>query len=74
MSDPDVEYPNQDVAWNFFQQKFIPLNDLVFYVPVFRQYYNEALREFLEDNVQYIESRIYMQEVSDVNRETSLTL
>ena len=68
VEDPEMEYPNQDVAWNIFGQKFIPLSSLVFYVPVFREYYKMVMEQFLEDNVQYLETRIYVQEVGKLVR------
>ena len=55
--DPKKTYPTIDVAWKRFLQTFDQVGGLVNYVPVFRDYFYEALQEFLDDNVQYLEFR-----------------
>ncbi|CAL1547030.1 unnamed protein product [Lymnaea stagnalis] len=55
--DPVEAYPNNDKAWIRFQKFFMQVYYLIYYVPVFRDYYRRTLEEFSADNVQYLELR-----------------
>lgn len=57
MDDPDTAYPDGDAAWKRFQSLFASIGGILFYTPVVRDFTYEALREFYEDNVQYVEMR-----------------
>ncbi|KAH3890399.1 adenosine deaminase AGSA-like [Dreissena polymorpha] len=49
--------------WARFEDILIRAEGLILYKPVFVDYYNEALREFQADNVQYIEVRALLPNV-----------
>lgn len=64
VDDPFKVYPNTDVVWQRFYALFGASDGLVFYEPVFKAYFYEALQEFYDDNVQYIEFRGLLTKVS----------
>lgn len=47
-------------VWNAFMGLFIRFEPLVTYAPVFKDYYKQALKEMMEDNVQYLELRVLL--------------
>lgn len=55
--DPAKAYPNIDAVWTRFLQTFDQVGGLINYAPVFVDYFYEALTEFNQDNVQYLEFR-----------------
>lgn len=55
--------PTQDEIWDAFGSCFSVMNGIVYYPPVFRDYFRRALQEFHDDNVQFIEVRILLKEV-----------
>lgn len=54
---PTVAYRDINDVWNKLTSIFILLDPLVLYVPVWRDYYTQTLKEAFEDNVQYVEFR-----------------
>lgn len=49
-----------NVVWNEFMGLFIRFEPLVTYAPVFKDYYKQALKEMLQDGVQYLELRVLL--------------
>ena len=66
VDDPVKTYPTVDAAWQHFEHTFDATDGLVYYEPVFRDYFYEALSEFRQDNVQYLEFRGLLPAVSIV--------
>lgn len=62
--DPAKAYPSIDVVWARFLQTFDQVGGLINYAPVFADYFYEALNEFNQDNVQYLEFRGLLPKVS----------
>lgn len=63
VSDPEKTYPTQNIVWDYFEASLAVANGLIFYAPIYKEYYYEALREFLADNVHYIELRTNLPKV-----------
>ncbi|XP_069132764.1 adenosine deaminase AGSA-like [Argopecten irradians] len=55
--DPVKSYPTIDVVWKEFLRVLDVANGLINYAPVFGKYFYESLKEFHDDNVQYLETR-----------------
>ncbi|OWF35381.1 adenosine deaminase AGSA-like [Mizuhopecten yessoensis] len=55
--DPVKTYPTKDVVWKALYRVWDVANGLINYEPVFGKYFHQALKEFHEDNVQYLETR-----------------
>lgn len=64
---PSVAYKDTNDVWNKFMSLFILVEPLVTYVPVWRDYYRQSLKEALEDNVQYVEFRGLLPPVYDLD-------
>lgn len=56
-NNPITENRDIDSIWNRFMQIFGILDGIVTYKPVWEDYYRQALEEFYEDGVQYLELR-----------------
>ncbi|XP_055900700.1 adenosine deaminase AGSA-like isoform X1 [Biomphalaria glabrata] len=56
-SDPLEMYPTINLVWARFDKYFEQVISLLFNADIMRDYYRQALVEFKEDNVQYIELR-----------------
>ncbi|NP_001191564.1 adenosine deaminase AGSA precursor [Aplysia californica] len=56
-TDPVTQYATVDSVWVRFNKYFAQVIGLLFYAPIMRDYYRQALEEFRADNVQYIELR-----------------
>ncbi|XP_066237225.1 adenosine deaminase 2 isoform X1 [Saccopteryx leptura] len=67
---PEVTYTNQDIVWSKFQTIFFTISGLILYAPVFRDYIFEALEEFYQDNVFYLELRAMLSPVYELNGTT----
>ncbi|KAL5007348.1 hypothetical protein ScPMuIL_016154 [Solemya velum] len=70
VDDPDIAYPTVNAAWRRFTELFQTINGLFQYAPAFTAYYSEALKEFYEDNVQYIEVRALLPPVYELDGST----
>ncbi|XP_033752918.1 adenosine deaminase AGSA-like [Pecten maximus] len=55
--DPVKTFPTIDVVWKEFLRVLDVANGLINYAPVFGKYFYESLKEFHDDNVQYLETR-----------------
>ncbi|XP_058600219.1 adenosine deaminase 2 isoform X1 [Neofelis nebulosa] len=64
---PEVAYANQDAVWSKFNSIFFTISGLVHYAPVFRDYVFQALEEFYQDNVLYLELRAMLFPVYELN-------
>lgn len=64
---PNAAYKDINDVWNKFMSLFILVEPLVTYVPVWRDYYRQSLKEALEDNVQYVEFRGLLPPVYDLD-------
>ncbi len=63
--DPETSYPTQDAAWDRFEKTFVALSGLITYVPVFKDYIYQGLKELYEDNIMYLELRVGQSKVWD---------
>ncbi|CAN9498723.1 unnamed protein product [Ophioblennius macclurei] len=68
--DPEALYPSQDVIWDRFEQTFQALWGLVTYVPVFKEYFHRGLGLFHADNVMYLEVRVLLPELYELDGST----
>lgn len=59
-NDPHVKFNDINAVWNEFMGLFIRFEPLVTYAPVFKDYYKQALKEMLQDGVQYLELRVLL--------------
>ncbi|XP_061390444.1 adenosine deaminase 2-like, partial [Musca vetustissima] len=64
---PVEKFPDNNEAWNRFMSIFRLLAGLLFYVPVWADYYYNALEEFYVDGVQYLEFRSTLPSLYDLD-------
>ncbi|GFO33799.1 adenosine deaminase cecr1 [Plakobranchus ocellatus] len=55
--DPLKAFPGVNAAWDRFNKYFDQVIPLFIYVPVLKDYISQAMQEFYDDNVQYMEIR-----------------
>ena len=63
VDDPGAAYPDINSVWKKFMDYFTKVEGLMLYAPVFEDYLWEGLRQFREDNVQYLEIRVLLPKV-----------
>ncbi|XP_041770697.1 adenosine deaminase 2-A-like [Anopheles merus] len=68
--DPQTAYRSINDVWDRFSQIFLAFNPIVTYRPVWEFYFREALREFHEDNVLYLEFRGLLPTLYDLDGKT----
>ncbi|XP_050074430.1 adenosine deaminase 2-A-like [Anopheles maculipalpis] len=68
--DPLHAYRSINDVWNRFSRIFLALDPIVTYKPVWEYYFREALREFYEDNVMYLEFRGLLPSLYDLDGNT----
>ncbi|XP_068149182.1 adenosine deaminase 2 [Drosophila tropicalis] len=66
---PFSNFRSNNQAWIHFMGIFILLDGLLLYAPVWGDYYYNALKEFHEDGVQYLELRSLLPELYCLNGE-----
>jgi len=57
VDEPEKVYPTTSDIWSRFESVFLSTYDLMLYAPVFTAYFYEALQQFYDDGVQYMELR-----------------
>nr|CAI5840338.1 unnamed protein product [Callosobruchus analis] len=67
VDNPYLAYPTLNDVWRALEGNFIAAAGLLGYVPVWREYFYEAMKELYEDNVKYLEFRGILPEVYDAN-------
>ncbi|CAG5129369.1 unnamed protein product, partial [Candidula unifasciata] len=67
VSDPLTTYRDNAHVWVRFVRYFRQVQNLVYYTPIFRDYFWRILEEFRTENVQYIELRSGLQGVFDLD-------
>ncbi|XP_073078877.1 adenosine deaminase 2 isoform X2 [Manis javanica] len=67
---PEATYTNQDIVWSKFETIFLSVSGLVHYAPVFRDYIFQSLEEFYQDNVLYLELRVMLYLVYELDGTT----
>nr|KAG5701004.1 hypothetical protein BaRGS_022715 [Batillaria attramentaria] len=68
--DPAKAYPDIDAVWDKFTAYFGKVSGLMLYAPVFEDYLYEGLKQFRQDNVQYLEIRALLSPVYELNGTT----
>uniref|UniRef100_T1P9Q7 Adenosine deaminase n=1 Tax=Musca domestica TaxID=7370 RepID=T1P9Q7_MUSDO len=64
---PIVKFQDNNEAWERFMSIFGLLDGLLFYAPVWADYYYNALEEFYADGVQYLEFRSTLPSLYDLD-------
>ncbi|BFZ04083.1 hypothetical protein BsWGS_07122 [Bradybaena similaris] len=67
VTDPLTTYNDNNQVWVRFVRYFHQVQNLVYYAPIFRDYFWRMLEEFRSENVQYIELRSGLQGVFDLD-------
>lgn len=63
VEDPVRAYPSENAVWNAFEAALHCAASLIAYAPVMKDYVYQSLKEFSEDNVQYMELRTLLMQV-----------
>lgn len=61
---PRIQFADVNDVWTHFMGIFIKLQPIVTYAPAWKAYYKHALKEMQEDNVQYLEFRGILPQVT----------
>ncbi|XP_046583571.1 adenosine deaminase AGSA-like [Haliotis rubra] len=70
VDNPEVVYPSINVIWKRLQQYFQTVQGLFLHSPVLKDALYETLKEFHEDGVQYLETRIGLIKPYELNGTT----
>ncbi|KAK3740347.1 hypothetical protein RRG08_004286 [Elysia crispata] len=65
--DPLTAYSGTNQAWDRFNKYFKQVGSLLINAPIMQDYFRQALQEFWEDNVQYIEWRGGVRGYKEIN-------
>lgn len=52
-----VDYPNTNIAWNFFEKKITTISGLINFIDALKMNYYQILQQHYDDNVMYLEMR-----------------
>lgn len=66
-SDPELMHADINTIWVEFEKMFSVIRDFVNYRPFFEAFHTQLLKEFYEDNVQYIELRMPLSKLYDAD-------
>jgi hypothetical protein len=66
VDDPLIRYSDINVVWDKFMDLFRVFGAIVEYKEAWRDYFRQALEELYDDNVQYLELRSVLPEVSSL--------
>lgn len=64
VKDPKIQFGDINEVWNKFKSIFANVGNLLKYAPIWKANYKQALKESLEDGVQYLEMRSPLPTVS----------
>ncbi|XP_050411379.1 adenosine deaminase AGSA [Patella vulgata] len=67
VDNPDDAYVTVNDVWKKFSKYFGLINGVLYYAPVFKDYFHQALVEFYQDNVQCLEVRAGLPQVYELN-------
>ncbi|XP_055680034.1 adenosine deaminase 2-like [Lutzomyia longipalpis] len=62
---PEIAYPDIDVVWDAFSNMFGATYEMTYYLPVYKDYVYQMLKELADDKVMYVEIRTGFDEIYD---------
>lgn len=70
VKDPHNSYPTINSVWTAFMHRFMTIQDMITYKPIWEEYFYQALKELYDDNVKYLEFRTILPFVYDLQGQT----
>lgn len=64
VQDPTIQFSDINAVWRKFVTRFLNVNKLLTYAPIWKAYFKTALKEMHADGVQYVEMRTTLPAVS----------